>query len=67
MTQDEEKRRQRIEELEEENDLLRRSAEKFGELAERLNAKLRAERRVREERRQRTRKRGARRQERKGD
>ncbi len=55
MTQNEDDRRKRIEQLEEENDLLRRAAEKFGQLAERLNTELRAERRAGEERRQSTR------------
>ena len=42
---DEEWCRERIAELEEENQELRRSALRFGELAERLNVQLREERR----------------------
>ena len=42
----------RLAQLEEENKHLRRSAEEFGQLAERLNSELRAERRAVTERRQ---------------
>ncbi len=41
----------RLAQLEEENDHLRRSAEEFGQLAERLNTELRAERRAGTDRR----------------
>jgi hypothetical protein len=51
MIHDEECRR-RLAQLEEENTHLRRSAEEFGQLAERLNTELRAERRAEPERRQ---------------
>jgi hypothetical protein len=43
--------RERVKELEEENRQLRRAATAFGELAERLNAELREERRLRTDRR----------------
>jgi len=45
MTHDEDDCRKRIEQLEEENDYLRRSSEEFGRLAERLNEELQRERR----------------------
>lgn len=47
--------RRRISELEAENEELRRSAQDFGELAERLNMELRNERRRGQERRARSR------------
>ena len=52
MTQNEDDYRKRIAQLEEENTYLRRSAEQFGRLAERLNSELIEERRVRNDRRQ---------------
>jgi hypothetical protein len=50
MTHDEECEK-RIAQLQEENDQLRSAAEAFGELAERLNTELRAERRAGTDRR----------------
>ena len=55
MSKDDEQLRQRIAELEEENGNLRRAAETFGRLAERLNSELAAERRAGNERRKVTR------------
>ena len=46
---------ERLAQLEEENEQLRRSAEKFGQLAERLNTELREERRAGPDRRHGTR------------
>jgi hypothetical protein len=46
MTHDEEYCRRKIAQLEEENAELRRASSQFGQLAERLNAELRSERRA---------------------
>jgi hypothetical protein len=55
MTHDEEYCRKRIAQLEQENAELRRASAQFGQLAERLNDRLREERRTGTDRRHRTR------------
>jgi hypothetical protein len=56
MPHDDKECQKQLEQLEQENRLLRQSAEQFGELADRLNNALRAERRAGADRRQAARK-----------